>query len=184
MNTIESLQSLGIRFYEKTKTKSGKEVSSWAVPCNSCGVDRIIKRAEHAKNFVNIKCKKCSNIDNHPQGEYRGIRISFFKKYKLSAISRAKDFDVDIDYVADLADSQDRKCALSKIKLTFVGDFEDITASLDRIDNKIGYVKGNLQWVHKDINMMRGNLNIERFIDLCKLVCESNTIASSGDNYL
>ena len=29
------------------------------------------------------------------------------------------------------------------------------TASLDRIDSTKGYVRGNIQWVHKDINWFK-----------------------------
>jgi len=44
------------------------------------------------------------------------------------------------------------------------------TASLDRIDSSKGYVKGNLQWVHKDINMMKNHYNQKYFIEICKKV--------------
>jgi len=49
-------------------------------------------------------------------------------------------------------------------------------ASLDRIDSSIGYVNDNVQWVHKDINMMKRIYTQEYFIYLCKLVSENNNI--------
>lgn len=30
-----------------------------------------------------------------------------------------------------------------------------------------GYVDGNVQWVHKDVNFMKSDLEQSRFIDLC-----------------
>lgn len=46
------------------------------------------------------------------------------------------------------------------------------TASLDRIDNSKGYVKGNIQWIHKRINIMRHKLSIEEFLDWCFKITE------------
>jgi len=59
---------------------------------------------------------------------------------------------------------------LSGLDLTCSGDFNDINASLDRIDNSKGYIIDNVQFVHKDINIMRGTLSMERFTDLCNLI--------------
>ena len=44
------------------------------------------------------------------------------------------------------------------------------TASLDRTDSAKGYVKGNVQWVHKNINLMKGTFSQKEFIAICKLV--------------
>lgn len=62
---------------ENLKTKSGKIVTSWYVPCKFCGRSRIIKRKNHAFNHLNKPCKHCSNKNNHPQGEFLGVRTSF-----------------------------------------------------------------------------------------------------------
>ena len=51
-------------------------------------------------------------------------------------------------------------------------EYKEQTASLDRIDNSKGYEVGNIQWVHKEINMMRGPLPIDRFIELCGFVAD------------
>lgn len=44
------------------------------------------------------------------------------------------------------------------------------TASLDRIDSAKGYVEGNVQWVHKRINLMKGTLSEKDFIAFCQMV--------------
>jgi len=44
------------------------------------------------------------------------------------------------------------------------------TASIDRINNSRGYLKGNIQLVHKDINFMKGKMSQDDFIKMCKLV--------------
>jgi hypothetical protein len=70
---------------------------------------------------------------------------------------------------------QDRKCALTGLPLTInysrlTGDPH--TASLDRIDSSKGYVRGNIQWIHKDVNMMKRIYDQGYFIEMCRLVAE------------
>jgi len=159
-----------IIFYKKTKTKNGRDVSSWIVPCINCKEERVINRKDHAIRLSKTKCKKCSNKSNHPQGDYKGIRISFFNKFKLNAISRDLEFKIDIDFASKLAESQNYKCYYSDLELKFNGDFNQITASIDRIDSSIGYLESNICWVHKDINMMKQKFSEKKFVEMCKLV--------------
>ena len=70
---------------------------------------------------------------------------------------------------------QDRRCKLSGVKLWFPKDNtkENKTvsnASLDRVDSSRGYTNDNIQWVHKRINLMKGNMTDEKFIEMCSLV--------------
>ena len=37
-----------------------------------------------------------------------------------------------------------------------------------------GYIKGNVQWVHKDINYMKSNFEQPYFIDVCKMIAKKN----------
>jgi hypothetical protein len=64
--------------------------------------------------------------------------------------------------------TQQRRCALSGVEIGFGVD--RTTASLDRIDSSLGYVDGNLQWLHKDINMMKWTHGQEYFIEMCRRV--------------
>ena len=65
-------------------------------------------------------------------------------------------------------------CALSGEELSFgVGRMRG-TASLDRIDSSKGYVKGNVQWVHKDVNFMKRTLNQQTFVNWCKKITNNN----------
>ena len=46
--------------------------------------------------------------------------------------------------------------------------------SIDRIDSFKGYEKDNIQLVDKRINMMKGSLSNEEFIELCTKVADFN----------
>lgn len=50
--------------------------------------------------------------------------------------------------------------------------YEEQTASLDRIDSSKGYIPGNVQWVHKDVNKMKLALSEKRLLELCTLIVQ------------
>ncbi len=87
--------------------------------------------------------------------------------------------DIDINYTWELFLKQGRKCVYSGIELHFPIDskkssYKESTASLDRIDSSKGYVKGNVQFVHKHVNMMKSTYSEEYFIELCTFIAKHN----------
>lgn len=127
--------------FGNAKTKNGKITPVYKVECYNCKTVRLIKRLSHALAHEKIKCKKCSNKSNHPQGEYKGIRISWFNKYKINSASRNLDFLITLEDCIDIYLKQNKKCALTNLDITTNGDFSKITASIDRIDNSKGILK-------------------------------------------
>lgn len=95
-----------------------------------------------------------------------------FTDIKRNASRRSIVFDVTIEYIWKLFEKQNRKCALSGLDL-FFGPANypmETNASLDRIDSSRGYVEDNVQWVHKDVNLMKRSFSQKYFIELCKLI--------------
>ena len=155
----------------------------WYKPCSECGEMQSYLRKNYAEESLRLNktCKKCSNrkTENSHRGWHRGIRISWFNKYKLQAELRNYDFTITLDYVADLMEKQSFKCALTKIDIHFP-DFghpskkNSIPASIDRIDSSKGYIPGNVQIILKKVNMMKQQYTQEEFIEVCKLVAKNN----------
>ena len=89
------------------------------------------------------------------------------KRYFNSIVSRCNkkklDRDITLEYILNLLSSQNNKCSLSGRQISF----ESGTASLDRINNDLGYIIGNVQWVHRTINYMKNELNEIDFIAFC-----------------
>lgn len=102
---------------------------------------------------------------------YEEIPGYLIARIKAGAESRKLEFSVDLEHLWKMFLAQDRKCALSGKDICF-GKYRSgaVTASLDRIDNSKGYVVGNVQWVHKDLNIMRNRFDIEYFIEICRQV--------------
>mgnify|MGYP003351787189 CR=1 FL=1 len=71
-----------------------------------------------------------------------------------------------LEYLNDLFIEQQGKCKLSGIEISLPKKWNDknYTASLDRIDSDKGYEKGNVQWVHKHINVMKNIFPQELFL--------------------
>jgi hypothetical protein len=91
---------------------------------------------------------------------------------------RGKQLEVTITtaYLWELFQRQGGRCALSGVPLHFnVGSQRNtsITASVDRIDPDRGYVPGNVQWVHKAVNMMKGELDETEFLMWCSRVARA-----------
>ena len=70
--------------------------------------------------------------------------------------------------------AQGGRCALTGVPLWFTKLRTNFnlytTASLDRIDSGKPYEAGNVQWVHKAVNMMKGSLTQMEFVDWCRKV--------------
>jgi hypothetical protein len=88
------------------------------------------------------------------------------------------EFSISIEYAWELFEKQGQKCALSNLPIWFTSvdtPRNSKTASLDRIDSSLGYIPGNVQWVHKDINKMKNSFDQQYFINLCKLIGTGGT---------
>lgn len=141
-----------------------------------CGTIKSIPLRVIVKVKVN-GCDKCGGRFAHLKGEknpiWKGfgeLPGSYFGIIKRNAKIANREFSLDKEYLWDLFLSQDGKCILTGLPLSF--DKKTKTASLDRIDSSQGYTYDNVQWVHKHINKIKQDLDEDYFIYLCKLVAE------------
>jgi len=110
---------------------------------------------------------------------YGDISGHFWSQIKRNARLRDYEFSITIEFIWELFKKQNSKCSLTGVDLEFAKTTKEQeggegTASLDRIDNDKGYAKSNIQWVHKDVNLMRNAFTIERFRDVCALVTQQS----------
>jgi hypothetical protein len=133
---------------------------------------RLLKKYNIPKNVKQGKPKK----DTIKFGD---IHQSYICLLKIRAKRSKYEFNLDGEFLWDLFLKQNRKCALSGIEIGFpkawgVKSKTEITASLDRIDSSKGYIKDNVQWVHKHINTMKMHMTDQQFIEICKQVAGYN----------
>jgi hypothetical protein len=134
----------------------------------------------HKKNNYPNRCNLCFRKTKNKDGEL--LQWNWFNTTLQNAKSRNLEISIDILYCEELWKKQNEKCALSGIVLTIPKRTYFIkengkksinysgNASLDRIDSNKGYIKGNVQWIHKRINTMKMNMTDKELIDWCKLI--------------
>jgi hypothetical protein len=147
----------------------------WYRPCPSCGEEQSYLRRNYAIMSYNEgkECKACSNRkpdNNAHKGWVKDVlRTSFCYKYQAQADIRGLDWKITFEYLADLLIEQDFKCSLTGWDIDAM-ESNNNTASLDRIDSSKGYIEGNVQWVHKMVNMSKQQYTQEEFINMCTAV--------------
>lgn len=130
--------------------------------CLNCGAVVEVDR-KSIKN--NQSCSECRWESSHL------VTSNILRIIRDNANARGIEFSVDQEFLQGLLDKQNSRCALSGVEIWLDRAYTGRkTASLDRIDSAKGYVPGNIQWVHKDVNKMKGNLSEERFFELCSLI--------------
>lgn len=147
-----------------------------------CGVIKEVVRT----NIITGHTKSCGCLRNkrgklhNSWNGYEKISGRHFSSIKRHAKERNLLFSITIEDAWSQYVKQNGMCLLSGLPLKLEEDKEKInlnnykTASLDRIDNSKGYMLGNIQWLHKDINWMKGKFKQDDFISLCKLVANKN----------
>lgn len=141
----------------------------WRIENPICKHTKTV-RASHLTGQGNIRCLTCHE-ENY--GKHIGARI--LQRIKINAKNRNIKCDLTREYLENLIKQQNYKCALSGIDIFFprgsrTEKFGYGTASLDRIKSDLGYVEGNVQWVHKHINVLKNHFTVDEFIWLCCMV--------------
>lgn len=145
----------------------------WKCRCQ-CGVEKTVVTTTLLYGRSN-GCMSCTgnrgSAENNPNWKgYGEIPGEVMNRLRASCKrARLLELDVDCEYLDVLWKTQKRRCFYSGRPLEIMK-----TASLDRIDSSRGYVKGNVQWVHVDVNRAKWEMSSDEFIDLCCEVAEHN----------
>lgn len=169
------------------KNKNGQAI--WLCLCD-CSKEHTVLGTSLSTGQTK-RCKECTKIWNNNRNIGRSIAVGEISGYwwnshvlkrvhgyNSSKRNRAKkqtfDYNLTVKFGWELFLQQNKKCALTGIEIYFPqkGKLFGGTASLDRIDSSKGYVENNVQWVHKDINMMKQSYSQEYFVEMCTKVAQ------------
>lgn len=170
-----------------TSERFKKDKIYWNTCKCICGKIRDVK----TWSLNNSKTKGCGCSNTISRFRFEGIgdlSKAYYSSFKRSRESKNIPFseNITLKYLWNLFLKQDKKCALSGLEIILNPRYsfqksgklknESLyqTASIDRINNSIGYIDGNVQWVHKDVNYMRGGLKIEDFLFICNKISLNN----------
>ena len=116
----------------------------------------------------------------------KDISGQYFSAIKANAKKRNILFNITKEYIQQLLEEQNYKCALTNLPIKTsrthcrtCSTYSEQTASLDRINSLIGYIEGNVQWIHKDINNIKQDFPEEQLLEYCKLLLEHKKLKDS-----
>lgn len=159
----------------------------WCLVRCKCGYEGK-RRLAHLESGRTKRCKSCSAKQTH--AEYPHPRFgprshegegdlgrTYWCTLQGGAKARGIDFEITLGYAWSLFNG---KCALSGVPITLSStvknnspDYAAFTASLDRKDSSLGYIEGNIQWVHRTVNRMKGELLDDALKWWCSKIVEN-----------
>ena len=180
-------------------------MSMITVTCETCNKEfekarneynRKIKQGKD-KFYCNLSCAAKSPKNVNRIKEYDGHKwtketcprrwkldeFSPFRGYLRKAKARDKEFNLTLEHLKDIWDSQGGKCPFTGFDLelrTYDGHRDNQlnikSASLDRIDNSLGYEDGNVRFVSVMFNYARNNFSDEDVLDFAQAVVKNKGV--------
>lgn len=171
-------QKFGLLTVIERSEKKKDYMSIWVCRC-SCGNVKEV-RINHLRGgqIKSCGCRSSRNRFGSDHASWRGVGEiggSFLAKWRKAAQYRNLTIAVTPKDLWEMYLSQNRKCALTGLPVEFSKrSVRNGTASIDRIDSKLGYLPGNIQIVHRDVNRMKLEYPQDYFIKICKLIADKN----------
>jgi hypothetical protein len=141
-------------------------------------------RRNKKRGADNYCSQSCSSIVNHKQlhsgnvqylsGHTKADKYTGLREHLRRAKYRNQEVNITLDDLLEQWTKQDGLCPYTGSKLIHPIRLKDegliYMASLDRIDSKIGYMKGNIQFISAAANLAKNNMTHEHMIEFCKLI--------------
>ena len=136
-------------------------------------------------SYCSMKCAKsiASNLNHlkninpldasHLKGYSKPHEYSNLKMHLRRIKSRDKGHNVTLEDLVEKWNEQNGLCVYSKVELihpTLGPNSHIFTASVDRIDSSLGYIKGNIQFISIAMNHMKGDMSNEEMFKLLKIL--------------
>lgn len=121
------------------------------------------------KNLDRRSKYKQKAYENYKEDIGPWISITILSDSRKRAKNHGWDFDLDREYLVKLWNKQNGKCAVSGIEMDIksgtLQNKNPYRASLDRINNKKGYVKGNVRFTTHWVNNAKSTWSENIFED-------------------
>jgi hypothetical protein len=140
---------------------------------NFCSLNCSATYYEVLKNFYgqhneNLKIIKCD--------EYTKFR-EYLRRIKIRQKEKNIECTITLDDLLTQWTSQKGLCVYTGVELKHKSNRKNEcgcnynnTASLDRIDSKKGYIKGNIQFISISANHTKNNMTHQEMLDFCKII--------------
>lgn len=131
--------------------------------CNECKPKRYKQLVNnwYVNNIEHAREKRRENTRNNTTKNYLSSK-SLLRRAKVRAKEKNLEFDIEESDIV-IPDV----CPILKTPFIIRTPY---TASLDKIDNTLGYVKGNIQVISRKANMMKSDASREELINFANWV--------------
>ena len=151
------------------KYKIGSEKVKMLLDRNN--IDREVGKGSGTKKAWNKGIRQPRNCN---KGGTKDIHNALFSRWKAGAKSRNYPFTVSIERLQEILEKQNFKCGYTNMDMLCPKTYnekKEMTSSpylisLDRIDNELGYVEGNVHFVCVWTNKARGSYAHETFKEI------------------
>lgn len=140
-------------------------MSGEMIICRSCGQPKSIDDMARTGNGYIDQCRECKNsrAKAHYDKGRKQNSIAYWIK-RIAACQRedakkGRKCDITPEYIMGMYEAQGGKCAYTGKKCD--------TLSIERIDNNLGHVMGNIELVDVRLNVMRGARGQDEFLLMC-----------------
>jgi hypothetical protein len=159
--------------------------------CKNCNIEfekplKEITRSEklNRPNFCTRTCVGKHNLKNFGDKRFDITKLGYkrfgdvmtkFRYHLRNILKRNKEVNLTLDDLKNEWDNQNGKCYFTGIDLilssyTNINKNPIYSASVDRIDNSKGYVKGNIRWVSRSINWMKNDMSDNMVYELLEII--------------
>lgn len=169
--------------------KHNEEWNGELLKCHKCGKFLPISEFGNSDHYPyrdghDARCRTCrTKRANERKKEYtEDVSLTKVLQMRfLAARDRSKKqnlpFNITKEYLKELWNKQNGKCAISGIEMTFeqCNGRTPTNVSIDQINHKDGYTIGNVQLVCMAVNQMKSDMLIEDLYKFCKAIIENKT---------
>ena len=117
-------------------------------------------------------CNQCKHLrdkerwrDNYESYVSSRIRIA-----KARAKKHGFSFAIDKDYILEILERQNYRCAITGFPLSRTSNKGDYDLSIDRVDSDLGYEKDNVVLVCNRANIMKNIMPLDMFVWWCQAI--------------
>ena len=159
---------------EKENSELGvyqRDDGKWCSRCPDCDVEQPYTRRDHARQSATAgwSCRKCMTYRERVKpSKYQGFKLHDIESFMKGAKGRGYSWELEPEDVISMWEAQKGLCALSGLPM----EKNPKTWSIDRINSSGGYTKDNTHLVLCEINMMKKDYDVNRFINLCCAVAK------------
>lgn len=168
------------------KIKYNKEWHDGKLLCHDCGEYKDVScfnkhpdmkiRDYHATFCTSCRVKRRKEMEPEKDDTLK-LRQTLVQRYhgaKERAIKQGLDFNLTVEYLLSLWESQHGICALSGVPMTFERYQGRIptNVSIDKINKERGYIIGNIQLVCMACNQIKSDWSEETMYNICKKIVE------------